>query len=202
MPPINRALDKRARRSEPAFDRLTSAARDLFASEGYGHTSLDSVCERAGVTKGSLYHHFHGKAELFEAVFEAEAKRVTSHVAAAMAAETDPWMAANVALTGFLDTVSESGVQRILFEDGPSVLGWMRVREIDRQYGLALITDALNRLTAEGGIEISDPPTLAHLLLAALIEAALLRMSRADEPEASERVVQEVRALFAALIMR
>jgi AcrR family transcriptional regulator len=202
MSPLNRALDKRAHRAEPAFDRLLTAARKLFAAEGYAGTSLDAVCDRAGVTKGSLYHHFRGKTELFEAVFEAEARWVTERAAAAMAAEEDPWAAANAALTEFLDSVSEPGVQRILFQDAPSLLGWARVREIDRQYGLALVQDALDRLVDAGRIQVADPPTMAHLLLAALIEAALLRMSQAGDPGARDRVDGELRALLTSLIPR
>jgi AcrR family transcriptional regulator len=53
-------------------DRLTgkkgeilAAARFLFLEAGYEGARLREVARRAGVTTGSLYHHFSGKDELF-----------------------------------------------------------------------------------------------------------------------------------------
>ena len=45
-------------------------AEELFTEQGYANTSLDAIVAGAEVTKGALYHHFSGKAALFEAVFE------------------------------------------------------------------------------------------------------------------------------------
>ncbi|MFD9547454.1 TetR/AcrR family transcriptional regulator [Nocardia salmonicida] len=199
---LNRALDKRDRRAEPAFDRLLASARESFAADGYAATSLDDVCARAGVTKGSLYHHFRGKAELFEAVFEDEARRLTTGAAEAMAEHEEPWTTVHAGLTAFLEGASQPGVQRILFQDAPSLLGWARTREIDRQYGLALVQNGLERLIDAGEIAVADPPTMAHLLLAALIEAALLLNSQRDTPGQKDRIEHELRTILVGLIPR
>src|SRR5919197_343150 len=65
-----------AERSEATVAQLIAAARQLFALDGYNATLLDDVVERAGVTKGALYHHFSSKADLFEAVFDREQRRL------------------------------------------------------------------------------------------------------------------------------
>jgi AcrR family transcriptional regulator len=147
----------------------------------------------------SLYHHFRGKAELFEAVVEDEARRITATARTAMQAHHAPRAAANAALVAFLDSASEPGVQRILFQDAPSTLGWARTREIDRHYGLALVRETLERLAAAGEIEVAEPTTRAHLVLAALIEAALLRNEHVDTPGARDRVEQELRTTLRAM---
>ena len=49
---------------------LTDVAEELFTEHGYAATSLDAVVAGARVTKGALYHHFSGKQDLFQAVFE------------------------------------------------------------------------------------------------------------------------------------
>jgi TetR/AcrR family transcriptional regulator, transcriptional repressor for nem operon len=44
--------------------RLLDAALRLVRTKGYEATTVDDVCEAAGLTKGSFFHHFEGKEEL------------------------------------------------------------------------------------------------------------------------------------------
>jgi AcrR family transcriptional regulator len=50
--------------------RLLDAARSVFAGRGYHAASLDLVSERAGCTKGALYHHFGSKEGLLLALLD------------------------------------------------------------------------------------------------------------------------------------
>ncbi len=59
-------------RPPPARDRLLQAAADLFYSDGYG-VSVDSIAERAGVAKPTVYAHFASKEALIAAVLESAA---------------------------------------------------------------------------------------------------------------------------------
>jgi TetR/AcrR family transcriptional repressor of nem operon len=44
--------------------KLLSAALHLFRSKGYSATTVEEICNRAGVTKGSFFHHFKSKDDL------------------------------------------------------------------------------------------------------------------------------------------
>lgn len=44
--------------------RLLDAALTQFRTRGYTATTIDHICEAAGVTKGSFFHHFPGKEAL------------------------------------------------------------------------------------------------------------------------------------------
>jgi TetR/AcrR family transcriptional repressor of nem operon len=44
--------------------RLLDAALDLIRAKGYAATAVDEICHRAGVTKGSFFHHFRSKDDL------------------------------------------------------------------------------------------------------------------------------------------
>jgi TetR/AcrR family transcriptional repressor of nem operon len=44
--------------------RLLDAALQVIRTKGYEATTVDEVCESAGLTKGSFFHHFGGKEEL------------------------------------------------------------------------------------------------------------------------------------------
>jgi len=50
--------------SAPARDKLLGAALKLVREEGYDSTSVDELCQEAGVTKGAFFHHFASKEQL------------------------------------------------------------------------------------------------------------------------------------------
>ncbi|HEX8053579.1 MAG TPA: TetR/AcrR family transcriptional regulator [Thermoleophilaceae bacterium] len=199
MAPISDALRRGEAAAGPALDRLIAAGREHFGRDGYAGTSLDAVVAAAGVTKGSLYHHFKGKADLFEAVFRQRAAELSEQVAAASLPERDPWQAAYAGVRAYLDGSQEAAVERIMLLDGPSVLGWERVREIEAEYGLALIKTSIGRLVDAGEIRRPDVDVLAHLLFGAITEGVLL-VTRSPDPSAARRTVErEIRRLVDGL---
>ena len=62
-------------RTSDAKEKLIEAAWELIWAGSYGGTSVDQICERAGVRKGSFYHFFASKAELAMAGLEDAWKR-------------------------------------------------------------------------------------------------------------------------------
>ena len=82
----------------------------------------------------------------------------------------------------FLAAATEPEAQRIVLLDGPSVLGWDRWREIAAEHGLGLIEASLQAAIEAGAIEEQPVRPLAHVLMGALDEAAML-VARAEDPE-------------------
>jgi len=52
--------------------RLLDAATSLIWESSYGSASVEAICQRAGVNKGSFYHFFPSKSELAVAALDAE----------------------------------------------------------------------------------------------------------------------------------
>ena len=50
--------------------RLMDAVLELLWTGSYGSTTIDHICEKAGVKKGSFYYFFAGKSELAVEAFE------------------------------------------------------------------------------------------------------------------------------------
>jgi TetR/AcrR family transcriptional regulator of autoinduction and epiphytic fitness len=54
--------------SDATRQKITDAARRVFAEKGYERTSTDAVAAAAPVSKRTLYNHFESKEALFQAV--------------------------------------------------------------------------------------------------------------------------------------
>lgn len=50
--------------------QIFEAALQVCAEKGYFNTRVDDIAQRAGLSKGALYHHFSSKQELFLALFK------------------------------------------------------------------------------------------------------------------------------------
>jgi TetR/AcrR family transcriptional repressor of nem operon len=55
----------------PAKEKVLEAAQTLMLAKGYPATTVDEICELAGVSKGSFYYLFGSKEELGLAVLDA-----------------------------------------------------------------------------------------------------------------------------------
>jgi AcrR family transcriptional regulator len=57
-------------RSERSRTAILDAALELFSHRGYGATSMRDIAGKAGVSTGSVYHHFADKEAIFQALLE------------------------------------------------------------------------------------------------------------------------------------
>jgi TetR/AcrR family transcriptional regulator, transcriptional repressor for nem operon len=62
-------------RVSDAKERLMGAVRELIWTGSYGSTTIDDICEKAGVKKGSFYYFFDSKADLAVTALDEEWER-------------------------------------------------------------------------------------------------------------------------------
>ena len=100
--------------------RLVEAALALFGANGYDSVSVTTIATQAGVTTGSLYHHFASKSRLYALVRADVEQRVLDRLEGARAALPvgDPAQLATVLLVGF-DYLVSSGFTRLLSDEAP-----------------------------------------------------------------------------------
>jgi AcrR family transcriptional regulator len=168
-------------RTEATTSALITAARELFAANGYAATSLGAVVAKAGVTKGALYHHFSGKRGLFAAVFAAEQAKISAALIAAARDESDPLDAFAAGCRAFFYACQDPGTERILLVEAPTALGWEVTRQLESG-SLRLIEQGIARAIGAGRIEPRSVRPLAHLLFGAVCESAMM-VTKADDQE-------------------
>ncbi len=190
-----------AERTSATRRALLDAARDQFAERGYTGTGREQVAAAAGVTRGALYHHFGTKEGLFRAVVEELEAGLAEQVATAATAGADPVDELRRGCLAFLDACMEPAVRRIVLLEAPAVLGWDAWREIDARYGLALVRAGLAGALDQLGLDPAAVDPLAHLLLGALNEAALLVATAEDPVRAREEVGRTVALVLDRLLV-
>jgi len=190
-------------RTEATRGALMAAARRLFAERGYDAVGTEEIVRAAGLTRGALYHHFGSKAELLGAVYERLEAESTERVArVVLGSELEsPLEAMKAGVEAFLDECAEPELQRIALHDAPAVLGWDRWREIAAANGLGLIEASLSAAIEAGEIKPLPVRPMAHLLLGALDEAAML-VARAEDPVARSEVTTVLVTLLDSFAVR
>lgn len=179
--------DGRRARSVVTRAALVDAAWSAFARRGFDATSIDDVARGARVTKGGVYHHFANKVELFAAVYERLEDELSARLlAAASRKDATSFDALRTGCHEFLRACREPRFYRIAIEQAPAVLGWQRWREIDAQFGLGLLQKGVEAVASAGELKPNiDCALVSRLLLAALMEAAML-LASAEDPTARE----------------
>jgi TetR/AcrR family transcriptional repressor of nem operon len=97
-------------------DRLIAAATALFHNVGYHAVGVQTLCDEAGVAKGSFYHFFDSKEDLtLAAVDHAWSRFTTMVIAPALDADVEPDTRVALIKQGCLDPEDRS----LPFEDLP-----------------------------------------------------------------------------------
>jgi len=180
-------------RTSDANERLMDAAIDLIWEESYGAVTIDDICKRADVKKGSFYYFFESKAALAVAALERMWEQCWKPTMdQSFSSSIDPL----TRLTAYLQAIHDKQVE-IKKEHG-KVLGCPivsmgsetstaetdvngKIREIlnrKRRYYESAIRDAV----AEGVIEPCDPAEKA-VAFAGLIEGIVCQCRIMNDPE-------------------
>jgi AcrR family transcriptional regulator len=175
---------------------LLDTARELFAEKGFGGTRTEDVVQRAGLTRGALYHHFRDKEDLFRAVHDEVGDEVVQ-LLRRRASEplVGAWALFRANSEIYLEAASTNPAYRqICLIDGPAVLGWRSWSERNdgpTQHMIRYLNDAV----AEGALDPQPVEPLAHLL-AALGAGSAMYVAHADDPVVARRQISEYNERF------
>jgi AcrR family transcriptional regulator len=174
-------VDGRLAKGQATKAQIVETATTAFADAGYDGVSIETLVTLTGVSRGALYHHFNGKEGLFLAVLETVEERVARTIIEGSRAASDPVAALRAGCGAWLELARDPEVRQIVLTDAPAVLGWEKWRDLDRRYGFGLLRAALEAHARAGRLSETRVDMFAHILLAAVLEAALL-VARDDDP--------------------
>jgi len=156
--------------------------------------SMDDVAQAAAVSKGAIYHYAASKAALFLDVFLVRQKTLADSVVLAAAEQVTPFGQLAAGCRAYLEGCTDDGTCRVLLIEGPRVLGWEVWRELDEQCFLLLMRTILDSIDADRPNDL-----IAHLLIGAVDEAALVIAKSADRGAALQSAATEIDRILETL---
>ncbi|MER3452824.1 MAG: TetR/AcrR family transcriptional regulator [Acidimicrobiia bacterium] len=185
--------DKERRR-----EAILAAAKRVFARKGYHATKISDIARAARISYGSIYWYFDSKDALFDAVIEAEERRLREHIQRAL----EPGAGNGDVVAHLRDAVrttfeffeNDRAATRLLFREASG----RRVYEHFVDDIEAMVRDAQRR-----GLVIDAPPRLVATSVVAFIgQLAQRRLTADDGVDAATAADFVVRVLLEGLIPR
>lgn len=192
--------NRKIEQGETTRGQLLAVAKRLFAQHGYDGTSIEAVLREADVSRGALYHHFAGKGALFTAVLETVEADVARVIGKAVNGIDDPVAMFRAGCDAWLKLARDPVVRQIALIDAPAVVGWQEWRAIDERYAFGLLKGGLHAAAALGRVRADQVDILAHMLLAALAEAAMVVARAGDGAKATRETQAAVHELVDRLL--
>ena len=93
-----RKIDKEAKK-----DKIIKAAMKVFARKGIAETKVETVAQKAGIAKGTIYEYFKSKDELLQSVFNQLLVQMNMHVKQNMAMESTPAAKLRAGMLAYID---------------------------------------------------------------------------------------------------
>jgi len=200
---MDRMKTRRAEQAEGTRSALIEAARPLFAERGFADVATEEIVAAARVTRGALYYHFEDKRDLFRAVYATVDRELVEGIARVALAEPDPWQRLIAGFDAFLDACVDPALQRIVFLDAPSVLGWREWHEAaEEASALGVVEFGLQAAAEAGLVAVSNVGVFAHLVLGALNEAGMFIAHSDDPKKARDEVAVAMRELLDGMRLR
>lgn len=173
-------LDRRAAAREQAKiarhaayrDLVVQAAGEAFARHGVARTKMEDLALAAGISLGTLYSVYRGKAEIVDALHEARLREIHSASVEAEIAESSPLAALLAGSRAYLTYfMQRPDYLRMYLDEGAN---WGVRRSMDRESRRAAVwNDGVEQLAAifergiEAGVfEAGKPDRLARTMLA------------------------------------
>jgi len=188
-----RAGDRRA--------QILSCARDVFADNGYHHTSVANICQAAGIGRGTLYQYFSNKRDVFEAVLAdlVERVRVVLDQRRPVAVLDGVGQAPAELIVSYCQRRLKVMLEAIFFDEAALRLILREARGLDGgidallkkvdEIVLGALIDDLSAATRVGIIDCADVRLTALYVLGG-VEKMVLAAVDSDEPVDLDRIVQ------------
>ncbi|MFY7962489.1 MAG: TetR/AcrR family transcriptional regulator [Elsteraceae bacterium] len=178
---------------------VLEAARAMFASQGYAAVATQRIAEAAGVSHGSVFHHFKSKRDLFLAVHQLYEAAFIERVEEAVDDAPDRWSRFDRYWRAYIEAAQEPETRLVLLQDGPQVIGAAELQAPGRRSAFNCLAAEIDGLMAAGVIPRRPSLALTLLIHGALNLAATEIAARPQDAALRQSLIEEIAALIGHL---
>jgi AcrR family transcriptional regulator len=163
---------RRWARTDATQQRILDAATQVFGARGFTAATMADIVAASGASIGSIYHHFGGKKELFQAIFERLTADIDRRIAAADV--SDPQRAFEAHARAYLQAVWTHRRTAMVLASGDVPAGFDRIRR-------ASMVANVRRWLSVGELDTSPRGQLLTRILVAIMAESALMVAMCDD---------------------
>jgi AcrR family transcriptional regulator len=177
--------ERRSRERHETRERILSAAREMFAEEGFEAVTMRSIADRIEYTPTAIYHHFENKHALLSELCQCDFEKLARHFVSAVRT-ADPVQRILAVGEAYLQFAQEYPSQyRFMFmtpmppiEHSPEFLAEHHGNPEKDAY--SFLREACRQAIEQGRLrpDITDPDELAQILWASVHGLISLRLTK------------------------
>lgn len=137
-------LSKQQLKSQETKKKIFLAAKDILKKSGYEALSIKNICEEAGVSNGSFYHHFKTKDDLLSYYIE-EQPSIDPEVLGTPADSSDIKKAIVLVYLNYVKYCRELGVEFMANYYTPKNQSLNPLKRTARSYPIVTVRDYLQQ---------------------------------------------------------
>jgi len=178
------AATRRWARTDATQQRILDAAIDVFSACGFTAATMADIVAASGASIGSIYHHFGGKKELFQAIFERIATDIERRMDSASPELTGPdrRRAFELNVRIYLQAMWANRRAAMVLASGDAPAGFDRIRRN------TMLTNFRHLISV---LELDNSPRdqlLTRILVATMAESALM-VAMCDDAADAEPII-------------
>jgi AcrR family transcriptional regulator len=178
-------------RADATRQALLDAAQQVFADRGYSDAGIAEIVERSGISVGSLYHHYGGKAGLYLALWEELSGEQDAQAASAVSAarergENDPIALFVEGSRAYLEVCWDRRAAARLFHGGEGPSGFSLMRQTRARQWIGANTRLLR---GHDGVRSTQ---VLSMVLTTVIGEAGREIALAPDAEQAHEIIDEV----------
>jgi AcrR family transcriptional regulator len=180
---------------------ILEAAEGCFARKGVDDTKMEEVATESGLSLGTLYSVFSGKAQLVHAIHEARLREVLARAIAVARGRDDPLEMLLLGVRTYIEffVLHPDYLQMHLGEGYAWGLGHAAAPDGDRADawgdGIAMVAALFQRGIDRGVFEPGDPHLMARLMIA-MQQVQLATWLESGEARDPEPLLADIEALL------
>ena len=184
-------------------EAIMKAASILFAKNGYADTDVQSIAQEIGITKGTIYHYFPSKEELFLSTVDTEAARMTETLLHAANQYENPIEEVKAVILAYLQFAEENPVfvellieERTRFRNRPQHT-YFRYRDATFPRWKRCAED----MQAEGIMRPCDPDQLVQVISDTLYGTIFTNYFAQAQPSSKKQAQAIIDIIFSGVLV-